>query len=143
MAEKGKYEPREKKMLLEWMAENYASFPQWRRPRVGPSVPGAEGPMYEVLKRYPDAVIVHRDEILIVEASVRPMPEKIYKLDLYKKLFPDTPMFSAYRAYPIRLIYLTGFLDEAVRDQCVEHGVEYEVFAPAWLKEYFKTLISK
>lgn len=143
MAVKGKYQAREKRMLLEWLAETYPTYPQWRRPRVGPSIPGVEGPMYDILKRYPDAVVIHDDEILIVEASVRPAPEKIYKLELYKKLFPTTPMFQAFKDWPQRMVYLTGFIDEAVKEQCEEHDVEYVIFAPEWLKTYFKELIKR
>jgi hypothetical protein len=131
------YQPRENKLLNEWVTLNYPNNLQWRRVRLG-AIPGTpQEILYEGLRRWADKIILDNGTIIIIEAKMRPEPHGMAELEIYKKLFPDTPEFTSYKDLPIRLIFLTTMTDQTVADLCKEKGIELVIFKPSWVDEYW------
>lgn len=131
-----KYTKVESRLLNEWYKEKHWGKPYWTRVRVGrlPDVPEAK--YYESLRRWVDMVFVDGDTIVIVEAKMRPKPDAIGQLELYVKLFKETPEFEPHWDKPTRLICLTTRDDRAVRELCETKGIVYEIYRPAWVDDY-------
>ena len=132
------YEMRETRLLKEWIHKNYPDKPQWYRVRLGPAVFEGEEKLYQMLRRWADAVVFTGKEVLIIEAKMRPDPAGIAQLELYRKLFPETPEFKMFWKYPVKLVFLTTWLDKAVKALCDEKKIEYVVYCPDWAKEYIR-----
>lgn len=134
------YIPREKRMLVEWLARTHPKVMQWRNVRLGPIPHG--NPAFNTVRRYADAVLLDNNVVYIVEASVMPDYTKIAQLELYESMFPETPEFSSVAHLPIKKVFLTSMLDKYTKDLAESKGVDYEVFTPAWIKDYLKEKLS-
>jgi len=119
---------KETDLLNAWLWEKHRTDVQWRRIRLGVMPTKELARMYSVIMRWADAIVLKDGVVLIIEAKVRPKPEPIAQLELYKKLFLQTPEFSAYKNWPIRLILLTSTLDLNIVEFCSEKDIEYEMF---------------
>jgi len=137
MAERS-YEPREAKLLYEWMVKTFPNCLQWRHVRMGP-IPKNEA-LYGILRRWIDGVVYDKktDTVYLIEAKIRPEPGAISQLLLYKQLFPKTPEFEALKDKPIKLVFLTSFMDKEVKALCDQYGIEFVVYSPDWVKEYWQ-----
>ena len=126
----GKRFRRETDLLNNYLWENHREDLQWRRVRLG-VVPTKEmARQYMVLLRWADAVVIHNNEVLIIEAKLRPQPGAIGQLELYQELFPQTPEFSAYKNHRIRLVFLTQFPDVDLAQLCSKKGIDYVIWPP-------------
>jgi len=137
------YNPREWKLVYEYLITKYPNKLQWRRVRVGPLLKNEK--LYGVLRRWVDAIVYDHEEdlIIIIEAKMKPEPGALSQLELYRKLFPQTPEFELYKDKPIKLVFLTTMLDKELKALAKEKGIDYVVFKPKWVEEYFKELMEK
>lgn len=138
----------ETRLLSEFIAERFQGQRVIFQPRLGGIQPNGsdqnltqgELRMIGVWRRYPDAVVLMPDKVVIVEASMRPDPGKISLLDLYARLFQASPDFLEYRTYPIEKLTVWAFPDVATEAMAREHGVRVEVFQPAWVSDWMNSL---
>jgi len=125
----------ESRLLNEWLREKHLTSLQWKRVRVGP-IPNPEiGRASVVLMRWADAIFIEDGFVNIVEAKIRPNAEAIGQLEYYKKKFPETPEFTVYKDWPIKMIFLTTMLDAGIAEHCWEKGIKYRIYAPKWALE--------
>lgn len=87
--------------------------------------------MYMTLLRWVDAIYLKDGVVYIVEAKLRAEPGALGQLDLYEKLFKQTPKFSDYSEWPIQKVLLTAVMDLNMAELCSEKNVEYELFTEA------------
>jgi len=137
------YRPLESKLVYEWVGKEYPKALQWRRVRLGPRLKGKEGAMYGVIRRWADLVFKDDNTIYIVEAKIRPDVGALAQLELYCQLFPKTPEFSEFALLPIKLIFLTSIDDKEARRLAKDKGIDFVVYSPQWVKDYWAELISK
>ena len=138
-----KKERRESRLINEWMAEYHLGVPQWKHPRVGP-YPGREPEKLKGVKRgWVDIIFKENNIIYLVEAKMRPTAAAAGQLLEYARLFPLTPEFSEFKDLPIRMIFLTTSEDEITRATCESLDVEYVVFRPPWVEQYFRELAAR
>ena len=127
----------ETKLVNEFLWKYYREFPQWKRVRVG-TVPNFEmAKLYKVALRFCDAVVITDDEVIIIEGKMAPKADAIGQLEFYKELFRRTPEFSKYAEMPIHLIFLTTKHDFDLEKFAKSKGVDYVVFAPPWVADYW------
>ena len=81
------------------------------------------------------SVVSHR-----IEAKLRNQSQGVGQLELYVKLFRETPRFTKAHGFPITAILLVPFEDKEVKALAEEKGFRYVVYAPGWITRY---LISK
>lgn len=146
--QKRQWQAREMRMVSEYLVKFYAKYPCYTRVRLG-SIPSqlkvrteslAEERMKGVWRRYADAVVVKPQQIVIIEASIRPDPGDISKLKLYKHLFPHTPEFQPYTNRPIALELVYAMPDVVLQQLARDEGIKVIKFKPDWLDDYLSIL---
>ncbi len=141
--ERKKYLPRENRLVAEWLEKTHPTALQWKRVRLGPIAPGKDPKYYGILRRFADIVFKDGSTIHIVEAKMRPKPDAIGQLLLYRDLFPMTPEFSEFKDMPLRLVFLTTIEDPVVKKMAAEMGIDYAVYGPPWAMRYLEEIAMK
>lgn len=119
---------KETDMLNAWLWEKHRTDVQWRRVRLGVLPTKELARMYMTLLRWVDAIYLKDGVVYIVEAKLRAEPGALGQLDLYEKLFKETPEFSDYSLWPIQKVLLTAVMDLNMAELASEKDVEYELF---------------
>lgn len=143
-----KWQPRELRMISEWLAQEHPDSTYQLRVRLGkiePRVDGAfvsdeETRMLGVFRRWADAIVYLPDRLLLVEAAIRPEPGDISKLELYERLIPNTPELEEYASLPVEKVLLYAMPDDLLLTLAREHGITVRFFRPKWVEEYLKEL---
>ena len=81
--------------------------------------------------------------VVIVEASMVPEYDKVAQLELYRIEFAATPEFSDVQGYNVHLLYLTTIEDKFVQQLAEGKGIEYQIYSPAWVKQYWAERLNK
>jgi hypothetical protein len=125
MGERKNYEDM---ILYNYIKKRWPNCLQWRKVRLGPI--WREEILYKMLRRWADAVVYDdkKNEVIIIEADIRPDPGALSKLVMYKSLFKDTPEFEKLKDKQIRLIYLTTMFDQKVAEMAKTLMIDYEVY---------------
>jgi len=105
---------------------------QWRRVRLGPLPKKELASMYKVTLRWVDAIFIEHDTVYLVEAKLRNDMGAISQLKEYKRLFPQTPEFSAFKNYPVRCILLIPYPWPDLVKAAEEENIEVVVYKPKW-----------
>ena len=121
---------KESKLVNSFLSSKHAESLQWRRVRLGPLPSKDLARMYMTILRWVDAILVEEGIVYLIEAKLRPNPTAIGQLQLYERLFKETPEFTAYKNYPVKLMLLTTMLDVAVAELCTDKDILYEIFVP-------------
>lgn len=138
----------EMRLISEWVKGAYPGAEVWLRLRLGrarPLNPDLEGDpdaerVSRVFARWADAVVVTRDELIVVEAKVKSSPGAIGQLLVYRDLVRDTPELRSYEDRPLALLLLVAVEDPAVTRLCEAQGIRHAVYRPSWLAEYLSNL---
>jgi len=143
-----RWQPRELRLVSEFLAQEFASWPYQThvrlgsiRPRVeGAFVSDAEARMLGVFRRWADAIVFLPDRLVLIEAAIRPEPGDISKLELYERLIPNTPELSDFAALPVEKWLVYCIPDELLLVLAREKGIQVRYFRPAWVEEYLAEL---
>lgn len=142
------YEPREMRLLAEWIARRPEGERIITRVRLGKIHPelNLEGltssdlKMLGLFRRWADALIIGPRTKTIVEAKIVSHPVAITQLALYAKLIDETPELEEFRHLETRKLLLCAVEDPALTSIAREQGVEVSVYTPSWLNDYFSSL---
>jgi len=143
-----KYRIVHERMLLEFLLKTYPPG-SWRtNVRLGMPHPEIaripltpeEQRMLVITLPCADAVVLLPEEVVIIEALVRPEWWKILMLKVYGKLFPMTEEFREHWDKPIRLVLLTAIMNPFMQWIAREEGVEVRMYRPVWLETYLAPL---
>jgi len=145
---KRKWQPRELKMLHEYLAKYHANDIVMTRIRLGshhpeliiPGLEESELRLIGVFRRWADAVIIQPDKLILMEAKILPEPGVISQLELYEFLLPHTPELQPYLPRPIEKQLLFAIEDPAVITLCHQHGIIPIMYRPSWIEEYINEL---
>lgn len=148
MVGKRKWEPREMRMVAEYLASHYAKYPYKMRVRLGSvpaelDLPGRDMTEYRmagVWRRWADAVVFKPRQVVIIEAAIKPDPGYISKLQLYGKLFRHTPELEPYAGLPVALELVYALEDAVLMEMARQAKIKTVEFKPAWLDEYLRIL---
>lgn len=134
----------ESRLLSEWLARRWPDHRTMQRVRVGSIPPQLELPEIDpehpvptgVWRRWVDAIVIDSPRVHIIEAGIIAAPGDVSQLELYIRLFPQTPELREYADHELlgRLVWAVP--DPVVRDMAHERGLAVEVFAPPWLGAY-------
>jgi len=138
-------EPREKRLLAEYLA--------WRYPSGGPITQFELGPtdaavnrtfelqphanVYQKRRKYVDALYAWNQNIILFEAKIRVPTDGIAQLNMYADLVPLTPELWAYKDWAISKVLVCTWADPQVNPYATQSGVQIELYRPAWVDEYF------
>lgn len=148
MPKKRNWEPREQRMLAEYMAHNFRGIRYKTRVRLGATQPRIAGKftkeesaMLGVFRRWADAIAFLPDKsLLLIETKIRPEPGVISQLKLYAMLIPNTPELEEFKDWPIRMRVVYAIPDPAVEMLARSENIEVVSYFPSWMEEYLKTL---
>ena len=129
---------REALMLAEWLEVVHPRDTNFSRVRLGESMPNMPGALGENNNLWCDALILGDNDTTIVEAGLYADSKKIGQLEFYKEQFLKTERFLDKRTKPVRLVFLTGEEDKDLRAFTESKGIEYVVYRPKWLVNFFE-----
>jgi len=128
----------EAKLVNDYLWAKYRDFPQWKRVRLGP-LPNVElARFYKVALRWADAIVATDEEIVLIEGKMKPTPSAVGQLEMYADLFRRTPEFGKYKDMRIKLVLLTTRDDEELKKFCSRKSIDYIVFTPAWVADWWR-----
>jgi len=127
----------------EWLMLKHPYALQWRRVRLGPLPKVEMARAFKVALRWIDAIVYEDGVVYLIEAKIKPKADAVGQLLMYKDLFYQTPEFSNLWDKPVKMVLLTTMDDPNVRKLCTNYNIEYEIFCPAWVKEYLKSLYQR
>jgi hypothetical protein len=143
------YVQRDRRYVIEWVNENYPNDRVFFNFRLGPAplalaekYPGIDINRYaRVWKRTCDAVIITKDEILLIEGELRRPVEGLGELLIYRDLIWSTTELSPYRDHKIRTILLVPLHDPQADAVAKKNEVETIIYRPKWVDEYLKEVM--
>ena len=146
--ERRAWQPREMKMVAEYIREIYPGARHFTRIRLGPPpasliTPGMDPEeirMTTVWRRWADAIVILPKKLVLIEAAIRPDPGDVSKLELYADLIPKTPELIQWAGLPVEKTLLYAIEDPAVLELCRRHGVKTAQYLPKWLPSYLRLL---
>lgn len=125
----------EARYVNEWAASDHPESLQWTRVRLGPWATKDQARIYMTTLKWVDHIYVKDGAVHLVEAKLRHLSQAIGQLEMYGKLFHETPMFSEYRDMPVKLEILVPREDADIMNMAVEKDMAYIIFAPEWVTE--------
>lgn len=134
----------ETRFVSEYVAANYPNAIVKERMRLGPLVPlsadsnltDAELKMVGVFRRFADAVVITKSELIVVEGKMRSTPSAVAQLHLYQELIDSTFELYDYLSLPRMLESVVAIEDPAVTRMAVKFGVRTVIYKPAWLPQW-------
>jgi len=146
--EKRKWQPRELRLISEFLNEWFPDFPHMLRVRLGrpprlaeiPGLTPEEEALLGVWRRWADAIVIMPSKLIIIEAAIRPDPGDISKLELYERLVPFTPELEEYAHLPVEKWLVYAIEDAAVLAMAEEKGIVCVEYRPRWIEDYLKIL---
>lgn len=149
--QKRRWQPREQRMVSEWLAKNYGQYSYRTRVRLGSIHPtlhperlsAEERNLVGLWRRWADAVVFLPDRLLLIEAKIRPEPGVISQLDLYSSLLPQTPELAEWQHLPIEKVLLYAIDDPALIALARQHGIRCIMYQPEWLDDYLRILFPR
>jgi len=144
----GKRREWERRLLAEFLRKEYPTTPYATNVRLGSIPPEfisrtltpAQARQFSRFKRYCDGVIFLPDKSIIVEAKMRADPGIVTMLELYKKLFQETPDLKERWDLPIEMMLVYSIEDPVTVQLAREHNVRAIQYVPSWLWEYLKSI---
>jgi len=143
-----KWQPREMRLLSEFLAEHYQGVEYRTRIRLGKIQPRLDGKYITeeerlnlgTFRRWADALVILPDRLILIEAKIRPQPGVISQLQLYKRLLPNTPELQRFRDRPLEMLLVYAIRDDLLISMAREEGIRCIQYRPAWVDEYLKEL---
>jgi hypothetical protein len=145
MAQKRRNMLAETRLLMEYLAEQYAGCQWWTQFRVGsdPEMVGvtfeddAERRLARNVNRRVDALVVKPTELVVIEATMFRATEKVGRLQEYLLLLPATPDLQPYLGRPLVGELVTAQSDPVAEVLCRRLGFRYVFREPAWIDEFW------
>jgi hypothetical protein len=139
-----KWAPREQAFVAEWVTVTFPGEHAILRARVG-SPPAelvkaigedAAQRQYKPWLRWVDALVLRRDQVVLVEAKLRGNPASVSQLEFYADLFRKTVEHREHWTKPRRLVLLTPWRDPDLEGYAKSKGVDVVLYQPSWLEDY-------
>jgi hypothetical protein len=135
-------------MVSEYLRDTYPNDEVFMRLRLGSlqtagdhqGLTSEEVLALGVYRRWADAVVVTRTELVVVEVSIRSDTGDPSKLVVYGRLVPLTPELQEYRDRRLVLELVVAVEDPVVSQLAREFGIRTRVYTPLWLPEYLAQL---
>lgn len=127
----------EANLVYQYKQERYSGWMVWVRNRIGP-VDSALDPKYaDSMRGWVDFVATNNKEVHLIEFKMKPDVKAYAQILQYDMLFPQTPEFELIRHLPRKLKVVVTRDNGSLRTMCEQQGIEFEVYAPEWTKEYW------
>lgn len=143
-----KWQPREMRMLSEFLAEHYPDAEYRVRVRLGRIQPRSEGRFTTeeervsagMFRRWADALVIEPDRLILIEAKIRPQPGVISQLQLYARLVPHTPELQQFLDRPLEMLLIYAIQDDLLISMAREADIKCRLYKPEWIDAYLDEL---
>jgi hypothetical protein len=143
------YVQRDRRYVVEYVSGKWPNDTQFFNLRMGPApisvaeaYPGLDVDRYaRVWKKTCDAVVVTKDEIILIEGELRRPTEGLGELLVYRDLINTTPELKPYLGKKVRTVLLCPIIDPTMTMQLRDNKVELELFKPAWVEQYLREVM--
>lgn|SRR3990167_4684967 len=138
----------EMRMVAEYVQLTYPDDIVFMRLRLGTMIPDGPRPnlapeevaMLGVFRRWADAVVITKDELVVIEASIRSDTGDPSKLVIYGRLVPHTPELREFLDRRLVLELVVAVEDPVVRQLAQEMGIRTRTYEPKWMGLYLAQL---
>lgn len=142
------YEPREQRLVAEWVAQAFPHAELRTRVPLGAVDPAlddsglsaSELRALGVWRRWADALVIEPHRLHLVEGKIRSQLGALEQLAVYAKLLPLTPELAELRHLPLELHLVWAIPDPIVEALARERGILTHRFRPAWIESYLRAL---
>jgi hypothetical protein len=146
--EKRQWQPREMRLVAEYLAQEYPDHETQTRVRLGTirseigaeNLEPAELRAMGVWRRWADAIVFMPDRLILIEAKIRPQPGDISQLEVYEGLVHKTPELAEHKGKPVEKVLLYALEDPIIADMARERGIKVTYFCPDWIDGYLRLL---
>ena len=146
-----KWEPRELRLLSEYLAEFYPGYEHRTHVHVGSfryrledgKFSEAELRMMGEFRRWADAVVIMPDRIILLEAKIIPDPGVLGQVEHYAELLPKTPELGEHAKKPLEIELVFAVDDPVISHRARTRGYRVRIFCPAWTLEYLRQLSAR
>jgi len=143
---KRNWEPREQRLVSEFVARFYPDHESRTHAHLGATPPRFKGRWSTdkdakhlgVFRRWADALVFLPDKIILIEGKILPQPGVISQLKLYAELLPSTPELAEHKNKPIEMVLVCAIEDKLISQLAKREGIHVRIFRPAWIDEYMK-----
>jgi len=114
----------------------------WPTPPEGEALKEEDRRMLAVRRARPDAYVITKDKIIVIEGKIRPerYPDGLAKLRICLDVIPGTPELAEYLPRPIEGVLVTPILHPIVAKQAAEAGIRNHVWSTPDIDAYLKRL---
>lgn len=138
------WQPRESRLLAEYLAQKYpkdtvmyrvrlGQLPAWAASSISEGVPAD---IYKVYQRWADAIVITKTHLILMEAKIKPDPGVISQIMLYNQLIPKTEALQQHRSLKRLNVLLIAQRDSEVEELARNNNITIEYFSPTWVKDY-------
>jgi hypothetical protein len=146
-----KWQPREMRLVSEYVAKYYPNSISLTRVRLGPTHPALilediseeEKNMLTVWRRWADAIVITRNRLILIEGAILPDPGDVSKLILYEYLLKYTPELQQYLDRDVVKVLLLAIEDPVLEKIARAAGIQVVVFCPDWVRDYVRSLAER
>jgi len=146
-----KWQPREMRLVSEYVAKYYPNSISMTRVRLGPTHPALiveglseeEQNMLRVWRRWADAVVITRNRLILIEGAILPDPGDVSKLLLYEYLLRHTPEFQQYLDRDLVKLLLLAIEDPVLEKIARTAGIQVVIYCPDWVRDYIRSLAAR
>lgn len=143
------YVQRDRRYVVEFVNEYFPHDRAFFNLRMGPAplgvvekYPGIDVDRYaRVWKRTCDAVVVTKDEIVLIEGELRRPVEGLGELLVYREHIPGTPELRPHLGKRVRAILVVPIPDPTLDMLVKEHNIEIVIFRPKWVEDYLREVM--
>jgi len=89
-----------------------------------------------------DALIIRKDDLVLIETKIIRVLDGLAKLIVYRQLIGYTPELADYWDYPIKTVLVTPKPPLWFIKVAHDFDIDYVVYAPEWLEPYYKKMDS-
>lgn len=140
------WQPREQRLVSEFVAEFYGEYPSRTHVHLGGTPPRFKGKftrpengrLLGVFRRWADAIVTMPDRIVLIEGKILPQPGVLSQLSLYERLIPNTPELEEHAGKPVEKVLVCAIEDPLITQLAREEGVRVVVYSPPWIESYLK-----
>ena len=143
------YQQRDRRYVVEYVTEIYPNDRQFFNLRMGPApisiaeaYPGLNVDRFaRVWKKTCDAVVITKDEIVLIEGELRRPTEGLGELLVYRDLINTTPELQPFMGKKIRTVLLCPILDPTMTMQLRDHNIDAVLYKPQWVEDYLQEVM--
>lgn len=140
-----KWEPREQRMVTDYLIEKHPNAKHMTRVRVGALPPEAESlvekgispKLYTPVLHWADGIALYPNRTVIIEAKIKLTSDALGQILTNANAFYKTEEFSDRWNKPLAMEVVYAYPDEQTLRMLQTHGIKAVRYRPEYIREYY------